>query len=123
MKFKIVVVSLLMLSMGAAAFAQQGYRARFAQVTVGSTAVALPAELIRPSNGRQASILMCRLRIAQISWRMDGGTPTSTVGTILQVGDTITIESYPLIAAFRAIRTSSSSGQLDCHAMAFAGAQ
>ena len=51
---------------------------------------------------------------AQIRFTVDGTAPTITVGHILNAGDNLTIDSNEDIAAFRAIRTSSTSGVIQC---------
>lgn len=88
----------------------------FEQITVAASSVGFTAARIRPS-GRsdQAQHAICRLETAQVRWTMDGVTvPTTTVGTTLEVGETMQIDDPVLIANFRAIRTGAVSGQLDC---------
>lgn len=93
----------------------------FEQITVDATAGGVPftAGLILPNvNGspQQATIAVCRVRTAEISYRTDGrGAVTASVGTLLEVGDTIRVDGYDSLVRFRAIRTTGSSGQLDCN--------
>jgi len=85
------------------------------QIAVAGTAIGFTAANINEGNGHaQANIGVCRVRTAQVSVRWDGGTPTSSVGMLLEVGDLITIKSHEELVRFRAIRTTSTSGQLDC---------
>ena len=46
---------------------------------------------------------------ASIRYRIDGGTPTATVGMLANIGDKVTISSSSDIANFKAIATSSGS--------------
>ena len=63
--------------------------------------------------GSSARTVFCRLETAQIRWTIDGTAPTSSVGTLLEVGETLTISNPGDIKNFRAIRTGS-SGSLRC---------
>jgi hypothetical protein len=92
--------------------AQQAYLA-FEQITVAGTAIGFTAATVNGSDA-QATVAMCRLRTAEISYRFDGGTPTSSVGTLLEVGDTLTLTGHDVLLKFLAIRTTGTSGQLDC---------
>jgi hypothetical protein len=51
---------------------------------------------------------------AQIRFTVDGTAPTTTAGHILNAGDNLDIDSNEDIAAFRAIRTGSTSGVIQC---------
>lgn len=55
----------------------------------------------------------CTLETAQIRFRIDGADPTSSEGHIMNVGDSIVLQSYEELKNFRAIRTGS-SGTLKC---------
>ncbi len=55
---------------------------------------------------------LMRNAVAQIRYRYDGTAPTSTVGTILEIGDVKTFADVRDVAAFRAIRTGATSGIL-----------
>jgi len=68
-----------------------------------------------PGNIPIATLVECNLETAQIRWTVDRNTvPTSTVGTLLEVGKYITIPGTDAIDNFRAIATGS-SGSLSCH--------
>ncbi len=82
----------------------------FEQITVAATAIG------GTSTYTTGAVWMsCRVRTAQVCFRCDGTAPTSTVCTVLNPGDIWTSEIGPEIANFKAIRTGSTSGQLDCH--------
>jgi len=85
----------------------------FEQITVAGTAIGFTATKITPTGGTMATIATCRLRTAEVSYTIDGTTPTSAVGTLLEVGDILTLSGHDVLVLFRAIRTGS-SGQLDC---------
>lgn len=88
------------------------YRA-FEQITVANTAIGFTALKIN-YYGTQATVAQCRLETAEVRYTLDGTTPTSSVGTLLEIGDVLTITDPTLIPLFKAIRTGSTSGQLDC---------
>lgn len=52
------------------------------------------------------------LETGQVRIRVDGTDPTSSVGHLVEVGDTIRLTSAAQIANFRAIRTGGTSGKL-----------
>ena len=87
----------------------------FEQITVAGTAIGFTATRITPPGFNQATRADCRLETAQVRYTYDGTTPTSAVGTLLEVGDTIRVDGHDLLVLFRAIRTGGTSGQLDCH--------
>ena len=88
----------------------------FEQVTVTATAIGFTAATINQGNGHPgAAIAVCRLETAQIRYRLDGTAPTSSVGTLLEIGDYLTLSGSDLLVNFSAIRTGSSSGVLDCN--------
>lgn len=51
---------------------------------------------------------------ADIRFTVDGTTPTSTTGHLCSVDDIIELNSNEDIASFRAIRTGSASGVIQC---------
>lgn len=86
----------------------------FEQITVGATAVGFTSSVINASgNHVAATVATCRVRTAEISYTINGTTPTSTVGTLAGVGDVISLSGNDALNNFRAIRTGS-SGQADC---------
>lgn len=94
--------------------AQYRYTA-FEQITVAAVSIGFTSATINEGSGHpQATIASCRLETAQIRYRVDGTAPTSSVGTLLEIGDIITLTSPDLVRNFRAIRTGGTSGVLDC---------
>ncbi len=94
----------------------------FESITVGATAIGFTASCIQVGTGcngsvshDQATAASCRLETAQIRYTYDGTTPTSTVGTLLEVGETLTLSGNDALQDFQAIRTGSSSGALKCN--------
>ena len=61
---------------------------------------------------RYVSEVFCTLETAQIRYTLDGTAPTTTVGHLLEIGDTLTIQGRDNIVRFRAIRTGSTSGTI-----------
>jgi hypothetical protein len=55
----------------------------------------------------------CTLETAQIRFRFDGESPTSTVGHIMNAGEYLVLEQFQ-IGNFKAIRTGAVSGSLSC---------
>lgn len=87
---------------------------RFEQITVAAAAIGLTTAQIDPPGIPQAQIATCRLRTAQVSFTYDGTVPTASVGTLLEVGEVLILTGHERLQAFRAIRTTGTSGQLDC---------
>ena len=82
----------------------------FEQITVADTAIG------GTSTYTTGAVRMsCRVRTAEVCFRCDGTAPTSTVCTILGVGEIWQSDIGPEIVNFKVIRTGGSSGQLDCH--------
>lgn len=52
------------------------------------------------------------LESAQVRFTKDGTAPTTSIGHLLQVGQTVDLKNADEIRNFRAIRTGSSSGVL-----------
>ncbi|HYX82166.1 MAG TPA: hypothetical protein VE714_07225 [Gemmatimonadales bacterium] len=86
----------------------------FEQITVAATAIGFTATKITPSGQPMATQAFCRLRTAEISYRIDGGAPTTTVGILWEPGEEKTFNGHDVLANFSAIRTGATSGQLDC---------
>lgn len=108
------VLAVLLLALTVPVAGQYRYVA-FEQITVANTAIGFTAATIDQGGGHpQVSIASCRLETAQVRFTVDGTTPTSTVGTLLEIGDWLTLTSPDLVRNFRAIRTGATSGQLNC---------
>lgn len=102
---KVLLLSLLLaLSVPVAAQRVTTYE----QLTVANTSIGITAATIN-------SMAACSLRLetAQIRFRLDGTAPTSTVGTLLEIGDVLVINNIIDARAARFIRTGAVSGVLD----------
>ena len=86
----------------------------FEQITVATSAIGFTSATITPG-AETADYAYCRVETAQIRYTYNGTTPTTTVGTLLETGDIVCLDDASDIKAFRAIRTGSTSGQLNCH--------
>lgn len=105
----LIVVGLLATSITAVSYIA------FEQVTVADTVIGFTSTAITAAGLPQATLASCRLETAQVRWTINGTTPTTTVGTPLEIGDTLTITGHDLLVRFRAIRTGGTSGVLSCH--------
>lgn len=81
----------------------------FEALTVDNTSggVAIAAATLTGMSGCSA-----RLAAAEIRFRYDGTAPTTTVGALLQIGDTVYFGNLIQARAARFIRTGSTSGVL-----------
>jgi len=91
----------------------------FEQITIDATAngKGFTASKITPNGQPLMTFAQCRLRTAEISYSWADPskiTVSSTVGTLLEVGEFLTFVSREEMTNFRAIRTGAVSGQLDC---------
>jgi hypothetical protein len=112
MRLRLFALAFLLV-VGCASLAHAITYIAFEQVTVGASAVTLTAAKISPS-GVQPTQGYCRLELAEIRYTTDGTTPTSTVGTLMQIGDGLPLPDHDYLVKFQAIRTTGVSGQLDC---------
>lgn len=87
----------------------------FETLTVANASIGLTSTTYSPAG--RAPMLACqaRLETAQIRYRFDGSDPTSTVGTILEVGEVLEIASHADARRMRFIRTGAVSGALQVH--------
>ena len=112
---KRLVTIALVLALTVPLAAQQYSYLAFEQITVAGTAIGFTAATINIGAGHmQAETAICRLETAQIRFAYDGTTPTTTVGTLWEVGEERQFNGHQILRNFRAIRTGGSSGQLDC---------
>jgi len=79
----------------------------FESITVAATAIGGTA--LTYTDATRAELT---LETAQIRVRIDGTNPTAAEGHMVEVGDTITLDSAAQVAAFKAIRTGGTSGVL-----------
>lgn len=89
-------------------------------ITVAATAIGFTASLINPTctncpgTGR-ASAASCTLETAEIRVStVLADAPTTVLGMKISAGSSITVYGYNDIAAFRGIRTTGTSGVLNC---------
>ena len=81
----------------------------YESVTVDAT---VGGVLLTAATYLRATKAFMTLESAQIRFTKDGTAPTTSVGHLLQVGQTVYLENADEIRNFRAIRTGSSSGVL-----------
>ena len=87
----------------------------FEQITVAAVSIGFTnATIVQGTTHKQATQAVCRVETAQLRYRFDGTAPTSAVGTLLEIGDTLTISEPISMVQFRAIRTGAVSGVLSC---------
>lgn len=79
----------------------------YESVTVADSAIGLTSNTYDDSIKAELT-----LETAQIRVRKDGTDPTSDEGHLVEVGDTIVLNSAADLATFKAIRTGSTSGVL-----------
>lgn len=104
MKTLLRILAVLGLSAVCLAQNSTGYQ----QLTVSTTAVAI-------SDPMQSSSTLCRGRLASapVNVLWSGGSPTSTFGQPMSIGDDIVLGNRIDIRNFRAIQSGGSSGQLN----------
>lgn len=90
---------------------------KFEQITTTNAAVyGLTAANINAGTSHpMATAATCRLEGAEVRYTLDGTTPTSTVGTLLEIGDTLVMNGNDILNAFRFTRTTATNATLDCH--------
>jgi hypothetical protein len=99
--------------------APSAYNVRAFHVTVDNTAGGVKFPTSEINYQPRIKYLQCFLRTAQISYSTadsENETVTTSVGTLMDVGTqfVFTKEQEVEIRNFRAIRTTGTSGQLDC---------
>ena len=81
-------------------------------ITVADSAIGLTAATIAPSNSSNPIKVFMTLETAQIRFRTDGTDPTSGEGHLLEIGQSMSIDSFKDLGRFMAIRTGATSGVL-----------
>ena len=81
-------------------------------ITVSNAAKAFTSGTIEPGDGTIPAKATFIVEGASIRFTVDGTTPTSSVGLLVQIGDTITINGQTDIKAFRAIRVTSTDATI-----------
>lgn len=105
---RIVFIGLIVITMAAATFAQTTAGAS-EKLTIGATAIGITPSVLR-WDGVSASTCSFTLEDAQIRMMWHGGTPTTTEGEPVSVGQRVTINGVNNLRAWRAIRTTGTSG-------------
>ena len=82
------------------------HRTTFEQITVAASAIGITTAI---HSGMSACSV--RLETAQVRWRIDAA-PSATVGTLLEVGDVLTITRAEDLGMIKFIRTGATSGLL-----------
>jgi hypothetical protein len=103
----ILLAFILIVLFATGLIAAQNYEA----ITVADTAIGLS---FSPTGGTSFSRVVCTLETAQIRFMVHGGTPTTTTGHLLEIGQQLTLSDYASIVKFKAIRTGAVSGALKC---------
>ena len=109
---RLVVVWLGLL---AGPLAAQTSLATFETVTFAASSIGFTAATLRPAGQPNVGTCSGKLETASIRIRYDGTAPTASVGSLVDVGDIITIRGLPHLGAFRGIRTGGSSGIVNFH--------
>jgi hypothetical protein len=86
----------------------------FETITVATAAIGTTAATRTPTTGGAgaARAVLGPLELGQVRYRYDGTDPSSTVGHLLEIGQTLVLEGAANIAQFKAIRTGGTSGSL-----------
>ena len=77
------------------------------EITVADTAIGLTALTYLDATRAEMTVETAQIRV----WL--SGTPTSSEGRLVEVGDIITLDSAAQVAGFKAIRTGSTSSKLN----------
>ena len=81
-----------------------GRQALTVGATAGGVALTVPAKAV---------YAFLRLETAQIRYTLDTTPPTTTIGWLLEVGETLELHGQPELDNFRAIRTGAMNGTLE----------
>lgn len=108
-----VLLALLAGSVGGRVLAQDFVT--YESVTVADSAIGITSTVRSPAGRPPQTACEARLETAQVRFRFDGTAPTSSEGSLLEVGEVLTLRGAATLAAFRAIRTGGTSGVLKIH--------
>lgn len=85
----------------------------FETITVANTAIGFTAaKLATAENRKHVYKAFITNATAQIRFCYDGTDPTSTVGHLMEAGDSLVLEGLDNLSKFKAIRTGTTSGVL-----------
>jgi hypothetical protein len=87
---------------------------KFEQIAVAASAVGFTVANITPPGQQMATQAVCSCRLAELSFTVDGTTPTSAVGHLWEAGETKVFNGHDTLVRFAVIRTTAVSGQIDC---------
>ena len=88
---------------------------QFESVTVSDDAAGIGftvSKLRSADKGTRCDRVFLTLETGQIRFRTDKTAPTSSVGHIMNIGDTLTLDDHQSITDFLAIKTGATSGAL-----------
>lgn len=111
-RFMLITLIACLLPLGGHA---QTTRVTFETVTFAGSSIGFTATTIRPSGEPPMTVCSGKLETAQIRFRYDGTAPTTTVGSLADPGDIITIRGLSHLTDFRGIRTGATSGVVAFH--------
>jgi hypothetical protein len=87
-------------------FISGGYEA----ITVSNVAIGFTSTYIKPTSGdfsgKVCQEVLCTLETDQIRFTLDGTTPTSAIGHLLEAGQNLTLKNPADISNFRGIRVT-----------------
>lgn len=108
------VITALVLIAGYGAPARAQVAASFENLAIAATAVGLASATKEPGGAATGAVTSCtgQVESAGIRVRLDGTAPTAAIGLQLFVGDVIHLRNVHDIGAFKAIRTTGSSGRV-----------
>lgn len=108
-------VILLICALGVRPAETQTNLVTFEAVTFSDTATGFTAATIRPDGGPIMQSCAGKLESGQIRYRYDGTAPSATVGTLVDMGDIVTIHGLAYLSQFKGIRTGATSGVVQFH--------
>lgn len=81
-------------------------------ITVTATAGGLTATGDNSIEGQRSALIT--VEVAQIRVLFDGTTVTATTGHVMDVGDTLNLDSFEALTDFSAVRTGGTSATIRC---------
>jgi len=81
------------------------------QLTIDATVGGIALTALKYGTSTKAYI---QVETAPIRFRINGSAPTVTLGTLLNIGDELELDSASDIARFKAIRTTAVSATINC---------
>lgn len=88
----------------------------FEALAVAASAIGFTAASVSPTGGAgRATMVSVQVEGAPVRYRMDGTSPTATVGTLIQDGGEIQVFGSQDIDSIKFIRSTGVSATLNCH--------